>query len=106
MSFRVTPNPTFTATAQIKVPSNDGFEDRELKVRFRLLSDSATPSTASSGDDFLREAVDCLFDLVDEQGKRIEFNADVLDDLIRWPFVRVGLIAAYFKTVNGIVLGN
>lgn len=106
MSFRVNPNPTFTTTAIILVPSDDGPEKRELKVRFRLQSDDARPTNEDGGSAFLRDAVDELYDLVDEAGKPIAYTTDVLDRLIRWPFVRTGLLAAYYRALNGAVLGN
>lgn len=106
--FAVTPNPTFLATAKVRVPTDDGHVTQELRARFRFRNDDEVPQLTgrNGGVDFLREVTVELMDLVDDKGAPVAFTPDLFEQLLKLPYLRTGLIAAYFAAQNGHVLGN
>lgn len=98
--FTVIKNPTFRTTATINVPTDDGVVAQTLSVRFRIGADEDDVGDGY-GIPFLRSVILSLDDLVDEAGAPVAYDEALRDQLLARPFVRVGLMRAYFDTLSG-----
>ena len=96
--FTLVKNPTFRSTATIHVPTDDGVQAQTLTVRFRLLGAGEEPGADL---DFLQRVIVSLEDVVDETDAALPYCDEVRDLLLARPFVRQGLVQAYFDTVTG-----
>lgn len=99
--FKIIKNPTFTTTATIHVPTDEGVVQQTLKVRFNLLSDDEVPESQDKVIGFLRAAIVRIDDVVGEDDQPIPYDDALRDRLLGLPFVRLGLMAAYFSTSLG-----
>ncbi len=103
--FRVDPDPTFSRTVEIKVPSKDGFTDQSCTATFRIL-----PVTESAGYDlsdggasteFLQRVVIDLGDLVDDKDQPMPYTVELRDQLLAFSFFRTALARTYFSAISG-----
>ena len=99
--FKIIKNPTFTTTATILVPTDEGTVSQTLKVRFNLLPDDEGPESEDKGIGFLRAAILRIDDVVDEDDDLIPYSDDLRDRLLGMSFVRFGLMRAYFDAQLG-----
>lgn len=99
--FKIVKNPTFTTTATIHVPTDDGIVPQTLRVRFRVLPDDEQPLSEDKGLSFLRDAIVHLDDIVDEDGTPLSYSDDLRDQLLGRAYVRFGLLGAYFSAQLG-----
>ena len=103
MTFKLQKHPTFRTTATINVPTDGGTIAQTLSVRFKVLPEEAT---ALEPVEFLRQAVLSLDDVVDDQDAPLAFSAELLEEVIAPPYVRIGLIRAYWQALAGAKAGN
>lgn len=101
--FTLQKNPVFKTTARIVVPTEEGDVEQTLGVKFRLLPDDATKMEPT---EFLREAVVLLDDIVDEAGRPLTYDDALREQMITIPFVRMGLIRAYWAALSKAKVGN
>lgn len=101
--FALLKNPTFKTTARIIVPTDSGDVEQTLGVRFRLTAEEATQMDVT---EFLRDAILSMDDIVDDAGKPLPYDAALRDQMIAVPFVRVGLLRAYWAAMSKAKLGN
>lgn len=107
--FRIATDATFTTEAVITVPGDDGTVEQTLTARFRLMPKSRANELLAAGGDgeaLLREVVVALDGAVDEEGKAIPSSPALIDELLDWPFVCLGLVRAYFIGSAKLKLGN
>ena len=103
MTFKLQKHPTFRTTATINVPTDAGTVPQSLSVRFRVLPEDATNLESL---EFLRQAVLGLDDVVDDNDTPLAFSAELLEDVIAPPYVRICLIKAYWQALAGAKAGN
>lgn len=101
--FTLLKNPQFKTTARIIVPTEEGDVEQTLDVRFRLMTDE---DTALEATEFLRRSVVSMGDIVDEAGKPLPYTEALRDQMITIPFVRLGLVRAYWAALSKAKLGN
>lgn len=94
----------------VSVPQDDGrIAKYEIRADYHLLSqeelddlmEASRESGGSTDADMLRRVVRCLYDVQDAGGHAIEHSDDLLDRLINIPYVRIGLVNAYFTAAAG-----
>lgn len=108
--FVVSKKPTFTHTVKIMVPTDGGYKASDLKTTFRVMpTDEANQyelDTAAGSSEFLRQVIECLHDLVDEDKSPLSYSDEVRDELLRQPYVRAGLARHYFNAISRAAEGN
>jgi len=108
--LKIVDEQTFTRTVSVRVPTGDGFATETLKATFRVLptdhTDVADFETEAGVRGFLSDAIACLDDLVDDAGKPLAFNDDLLQQVLTIPYVRAALLRAYLDNVGGAKEGN
>ncbi len=97
--FKLQKSPTFTTTATIAVPTDDGLVNQTMTVRFRLLDDESQKLDVVP---WLREAILSISDIADDDGNQLAFGSEVLDKILSLPFARVGLVRAYWQAMVGV----
>ena len=98
--FTVIKNPTFRTTATINVPTDDGIVAQTLSVRFRIGADDDDVGEGV-GVPFLRSVILSLDDMVGEDQVPLPYSEALRDQLLARPFVRTGLLRAYFDALSG-----
>jgi hypothetical protein len=101
--FTLQKNPTFKTTARIIVPTDEGDVEQTMGVKFRLMSDDANQMDVVQ---FLRDCVLSMDDIVDDAGKPLTYDAELREAMLAVPFVRVGLMRAYWAAVSKAKMGN
>jgi hypothetical protein len=103
MAFKLRKNPTFTTTAKILQPTDDGSVEHTVRVQFKQLSEAGNQMDVR---DALREAILNITDVVDDDDVPVPFGPDLLEQMLATPFITRGLIAAYWEAMSGARLGN
>ena len=103
MAFKLQKNPTFTTVAKILQPTDAGQVEHTVTVRFKQVPKIADDLSV---DDFLRQAILNITDVTDEEGQPVAFDATLLDQMLDAPFIKRGLIAAYWEAMAGARAGN
>jgi hypothetical protein len=105
----------FVWPVTVQVPQDGGtFIKRTFKVKFALKAQSEMDAAV---DALRQDDIDILRDLVvgwpdgevqDNSGQNIDFAEETRDKLIDIPYVRTGLLTAYFNAANGnkVKVGN
>lgn len=103
MTLKIAKNPTFTTTATISVPTDEGAVDQTCRVRFRILpkEDWELPTP-----EFVSRAVLSITDLVDDDGKDMDWTEEVAKQVLALEFMQLGLLQAYSVGVSGAKTGN
>jgi hypothetical protein len=101
--FKLQKSPTFTATATLLVPTDEGQVEQTIDVRFKMLPVDAGELPT---DEFLRQVILRIDDVVDDEGEPLPYGPEMLEQMIATPFARVGLVKAYFQAVSGARAGN
>ena len=101
--FKIADRIEFSRRVPIRVPTDGGFEEQSLEVRFRYLSEEERKRIAEKDADagFLREAIVHIGDVVDEDGKELPYNDRLRDRLLDLPFVLGPLMEAYVEAALG-----
>ena len=97
MAYKIVKNRTFTTTATLMVPSDDGPLPQTVKARFKVVEGAE----AMAVEDFLRASILHLGDIVNDEGHELEFTPALLDEVLLEPWARVGLIKAYWTEMAG-----
>jgi hypothetical protein len=106
MSFTIKKEDTVAWPVNIQVPVDGGsFKTQQISVKFLLIPvGEAAELTEAAGDADaeLLEHVIRDWDLVmDEEGSALPFNDENLRALLAIPYVRRGLLRAYFEAASG-----
>lgn len=105
--LKLAKRPEWTHEVTISVPVDGGFENQTCRVRFRLIDDAdLDPTDPNNPIPMLRSVVVRIDDLVDEAGQPLDWNDKVRDAVFAMPFVQVGLVKAYWRSVTGAREGN
>ncbi len=97
MAYCIVKNRTFTTTASLMVPSDDGPIAQTMTVQFKVL----TGAESMQAEEFLRASILHLGDIVDDDGAPVAFTPALLDQILLEPWARVGLIRAYWQEMAG-----
>ena len=92
MAYRLVKNRTFTCTATLMVPTDDGPRPETVTVRYRVLEGAEQLQI----EDFLRAAILHLGDILDDDGEQVAFSPALLEQILLQPWARVGLLKAYW----------
>ena len=108
--FNVDDDPQFWTTVEVRVPVDDGHKIETFRARFKVLDDAELERLQTDQDltakDLLRLLTTDLGDIVDKDGKAIEFSAGLLDRMIGKQHVRIAMHTAYSKGVVKAAAGN
>jgi hypothetical protein len=114
--FRINPNPTFTRTVKINVPTDinaptdTGSFEETMRARFRVLGikefEGFDLGTEPGMRSFLDRAVVKCDELLDLDGNPVEWSDEVRDRLFDLPHVRVALIRTYTESLAEARKGN
>lgn len=107
MSLKIVPRPKFSHKITARVPIDGGYRDEAFRVQFQLASNAeADLSSDALKDDFLRDIVIEIEDLVDEQGSSLPWSDAVRDAVFALPWARIAILTGYFTAVTGARAGN
>ena len=101
--FKLQKAPTFTTTATLNVPTDEGQVEQTIGVRFKVMPKEAGELET---DEFLRRAILRVDDVVDEDNEPLPFGPELLEQLLATPFAVIGLIKAYWQALSGARSGN
>ena len=106
--FNITKTPTFTVPVPIVLEGID--EPMSLRATFRAISDDeaigADQKSLDGFKDFLRRVTVRLHDLVDDEGKPVEFTPALFDELISHSHIRMALQRAFWSAMLKARVGN
>lgn len=97
MAYKLVKNRTFTCTATLMVPTDDGHVPQTMTARFKVLEQAEQMQI----EDFLRAAILHLGDIVDDDGEAVAFSPALLEQVLLEPWARVGLMKAYWTEMAG-----
>ena len=103
MAFKIVENPTFTTTATILVPTDQGQVEQTVSVRFRVMPLEDLTLTLV---DFLGRAVISVDGIEDEAGAPKGWTDEVRTLCLKLPFFQAGVLRAYQTALSGIKTGN
>lgn len=112
MAYKINRNPTFTHEVEFQEPVDGGFETRSFRATFRIDTEDdeegLNPRDAEAVKTFIAHRWIGVpeGELVDDHGKPLPWSDKLRDQLIAIPYVRLGLLAAYFKAITRGRLGN
>lgn len=105
--FRYQDEYTFTWPTTIHVPTDGGFQAHELQVTYKLVdADRAEELLKGEDKDLLREVIIGIGPVADCDGKEIPYSEELLEKLLKKPFIRAGLVRTYFEAASGIPRKN
>lgn len=105
--LKIAKRPEWTHEVTISVPVDGGFENQTCRVRYRLLGEAAIDPTDQTPESMLRAVVVRIDDLVDEAtNEPMAWSDAVRDQLFAMPFMQVGLVRGYYRSVTGAREGN
>lgn len=105
--FKIVKNATFAHDVQVLVPSDRGFDEEVLRVRYRVkdlpeLQKLSPDGTLASQDAYLDAIVETFEDLASDSGQPITCDVDLRSKLLKVPYIRVPVIMAYERAMAGL----
>jgi hypothetical protein len=107
--FKIIANPTFTHPVKVQVPIDGGHREESFRATFRVVdadADERDLGSAAGSTAFLRDTVIGMEELVDADGKSVDYSDELRDQLLKLPFVRAALARTYFLAVSKVAAGN
>jgi len=102
MALKLIQRPTFKHRITAKVPIDGGHRDEVFEVRYQLASTpDADLSSDPLKDDFLRDVVVEIYDMVDEAGQPLSWSDEVRDQVFALPWARMAILTGYFTAIMG-----
>jgi hypothetical protein len=102
MALKIAKRPTFRHKVTARVPVDGGHRDEVFTVHYQLASIPSEQLTAEyNADDFLRDIVLSMEDLVDEDGKALPWSDEVREAVLQLPWAKVAIVQGYYAAVNG-----
>jgi hypothetical protein len=103
--FKIVENPEFTHEVEAQVPVDGGHERQSMRVTYRVIpveeADAADLGGREGTDALLDRIVVRIDDLVDPDGKPVEWNDRVRAQVLRLPYARLALVRGYYDGVSG-----
>ncbi|MBX9702388.1 MAG: hypothetical protein K2X74_23320 [Acetobacteraceae bacterium] len=104
--FILQQHPTWSWPVVVPVPQPDGgYAEQRFQAQFRLIE---TPrreelaKTQEGTDQLLRESILSTEGLVDEAGAPIPHSPELVEALLRNPWIRLGLVRSYVQAIEGV----
>ena len=107
--FVLTKEMSWVWPVEVLYPRDGEHVRGQFRARFRPLSAEQVAATQASADplgDMLRQVVMELLDLADETGAPLPHSPELLEAVLRLPFARAGLSAAYVASVSEAPVKN
>lgn len=107
MALKIAARPKFRHKITARVPIDGGFRDEVFHVRYQLASNAeADLASDAMKDDFLRDIVVEIEDLVDEAGAALAWSDEVREAVFALPWARMAILSGYFTAIIGARAGN
>lgn len=103
MAFKLNKNPTFVTKVTIAVPTDEGFVDETLSVRFKVVGDAAWEMNSP---EFLREVILRIDGVLNDDDEPVASSGQLIEDVLALPFTRLPMVKAYMQAVTGARVGN
>ena len=92
---------------EVKIPRDGGgFHKQEFTARFLLLDQDEIDAKSEAGDEaFIKHVLvgwDGIKDAPGSEGQPVEFSEDALEAMVKTPYIRKAIFAAYFACISGI----
>ena len=108
--FKIAPEKTFKHKVTAMVPVDGGHSAEPFEATFRVLdpaeADKFDLNTTEGATQFLRAVIVRLDDISDAEGNPVEWNDETRDAVLRLPYARIALNAAYWQAVSKARAGN
>ncbi|NIZ12907.1 hypothetical protein [Phaeobacter sp. HF9A] len=108
--FKVDETPTFTRQVNVKVPKGDGHEEQPFKATFKAVDEDDFEGVqlgdAEQVKALLRKMLEGMEDLADAAGGAIPYSEVIREKMLKLPYVRLALIAAYYDGMTDHRSGN
>lgn len=108
--FKIFEDPQFSEDVPISVPDGDGWRQQVLRTRFRALPVSEMRAIDEAEGESLAILLDRVVvrfeNLVDNDGNPLPGDGEWRDRMMEYPFVRAGLIRAFYSAQTGARAGN
>ena len=96
---------TFQREITVKVPVDGGFEKQTMKVTYNALPISETEELVNSEQAdikaYVQKMVNRIEDVADAEGKPLEWNDGLRDQLLDVPFVFTAVLDGYKEAMAG-----
>lgn len=107
--FKLAPA-TFQRKITVKVPVDGGFDNQTMDVTYNALSITETETTLTADregiKEYVRRTVNRIDDVADEDGKALEWNDGLRDQLLDVPYVFTAILEGYKSAMGEARLGN
>ncbi|EEW59764.1 conserved hypothetical protein [Ruegeria sp. TrichCH4B] len=108
--FNVEETPSFTRTVKVKVPKGEGHEEQTFKAAFNVVDDEVIEGVplqnTAEVKKVLRKMLTGMEDLANTAGEAIPYSDEIREKILKLPYVRIALIAAYYDGVTDQRSGN
>lgn len=108
--FKIIEDPQFTEDVKVDVPAGDGWTQQILRTRFRALPISEVRAIDEAEGEALTVLLDRIVvrfeNIVDSTGDPLPGDGEWRARMLDYPFVRAGLIRAYYAAQSGLRSGN
>ena len=108
--FKVDENPSFIRTVKVKVPKGEGHEEQTFKAAFNVVDDEIVDGVqlqnAAEVKKVLRKMLAGMEDLANTAGEAIPYSEEIREKILKLPYVRIALLAAYYEGVTDQRSGN
>jgi len=104
--FKLTNKAEFTHNVPVSLPCDNGFEEVELRTRFRVLSKAdfdrlGSPTTIDEQTEFLNAIVVRFEDVADDDGNLLPADDSLKSTLLDQPAIRLALQIHYATALIG-----
>lgn len=110
MAFKLAKEITLSWPVRVNVPGDGGKVTRHtFDARFKILDQreyDLALNTSIKDEEFIGKFLVGWDGLLDDDGEAIEFSADMVNELCKYPFVRLALIEAYNNAATGAIAKN
>ena len=106
--FKITAEPKFTHPVTVMVPVDDGHKEQTFKVTFKVEDVEALDKLqGEEGQKGVLQRVVCgMADLVGDDDQPLPYSAELRDQLIGVPYVRIAMFLTYMGAVTKAKAGN
>lgn len=102
MAFRLTQKPTFVARVDVETPNcKGGFDSSHFFCEFKRVNmEEQQQLQKEKPVDFLPGVIVGFTDLIDDDGRQVEFNEDNLRALLLIPNALIAIKSAFWEAVS------
>ncbi len=93
-------------TVTVLVPADHGQDEQTCRVTFQLAPTEVLAEANTNADLLIEAVVARIDDLVDGDGRPLDWDDELRREVLTLPYVRMAVIKAYFASVSGARSGN